>query len=184
MSSSPVRQARRGAFKGLVYLCKRFCIYQSLSKSVCVKPRCDRSVVGMFSWAPCRDNSSLLHDYHMLWRLRGVLGVGGSWAGVRGSHPCGDSSHTSSSPVIAHNKPPIEQRWLRSRGVGRSQFVCDRWALNNNSGRSYGQFGDWCWSSCKNHGAVCSSWCQSEQHPLCLNGGRVGKQDTICAGGA
>lgn len=117
----------------------------SVCKTTMRQTRC-----GLFSWAPCTEHSR--QQFITAWlpyasETEGCFG--GVWVGVRGSHPSADYSHTSSSSVAAHHRPPIEQRWLCSGSVGRSQFVWDRWALNNNSGRSSGQFRDWWWSSRK-----------------------------------
>lgn len=57
VSASPVKRASRGVFKGVVYVRRRFCIYQSLCKCLCVKPRCEQILCGMFSRAPCREHS-------------------------------------------------------------------------------------------------------------------------------
>lgn len=57
VSASPVRRASRGVFKGVVYVRRRFCINQSLCKCLCVKPRCEQILCGVFSRAPCREHS-------------------------------------------------------------------------------------------------------------------------------
>lgn len=57
VSASPVRRASRGVFKEVVYVRRRFCIYQSLCKCLCVKPRSEQILCGMFSRALCREHS-------------------------------------------------------------------------------------------------------------------------------